>query len=65
MTFASEASDPITWTVDGDGVLVLFFESGATESYSLIEGNSHSGTVRIGFSNEDPANGTWDKVGGE
>ncbi|MBV61317.1 MAG: hypothetical protein CMH65_08460 [Nevskiales bacterium] len=62
VTFASEASDPITWTVDGDGVLVLFFESGATESYSLIEGSSHSGTVRIGFSNEDPANGTWDKI---
>lgn len=52
----------IEWTVDGDGVLVLTYEGGGLESYTLTSGSTESGTVQIYFSNEPSATGSWQKV---
>lgn len=55
-------SGPITWNVNA-AVLVITFEGGAYEEYTLTSGSIFEGTVEINFSNE-PAieSADWRKI---
>lgn len=52
----------ITWKVEPNDTLVLTFEGGGTEIYTLTSGTFSSGTVHVEFSNEPSVTANWSKV---
>lgn len=58
-----EEGRAITWNAKDDGVLVITFEFGEFEEYTLTSGNILNGTVNVFFSNEpEDQAASWVKV---
>lgn len=58
-SYPGEAGGGISWFVEEDGVLVISFNGGGTERYTLVSGTTTSGTVRVSFTDEPDAMGSW------
>ena len=60
--YPGDPDDPIRWSIDALGALLIDFVSGGEELYVLTEGTTESGAVRIDFSNQLSANATWNRA---
>lgn len=57
--YPGDPDDPIRWSIDALGALLIDFVTGGEEVYVLTSGTTESGSVRIDFSNEPSANASW------
>lgn len=62
-SYGVDEPDSITWSVALDSTLVINFDGGGSEIYTLTSGTIESGSVSIDFSNEPTKSATWERVG--